>query len=203
MEQGEVPDKYFARVFWAYTMSSTNHIGIYRSLKLKKTEFGQSSCAYWIGLNDPVHFYMFDEISVETFSKYVPTQTTEGRWNAYIRQYNEAVAKACGVSQKHYSFNAVFNALKERGYICRSMEHLDTAVRNAALKYLQRTVEFTQKEVQEKTSSREKFDEYCGTVSALILEHHAFEHIETAWIFTDAFWQMKRSIGVRKEKTLS
>lgn len=123
-------------------------------------------------------------------------------YKSNVRQYDEAVAKACGVPQKHYSFHAVFNALKERGYICRSVEHLDKALENAALKYLQRTVEFTEKEVQEKTSSREKFDEYCGTVSALILEHHAFEHIETAWIFTDAFWKMKKSIGVRKEKTL-
>ncbi len=63
-------------------------------------------------LDNPPIFYMFSQIITETHSKWLPSKSTEDRWDEFV-----ALSKVRFKPKKHHSFPEVFAALKEREYI--------------------------------------------------------------------------------------
>lgn len=187
-EADDAPDRYLINVFYhGFLMMNENHIGVYYNVE--KT-------SYWIGLKDPPIFYMFDQIVIEEYSKYVPKQSTEDRWNKFLRIYNSRIVG--DVKSKHFSYHAVFRTLWEKGYIqevCKNMSVLDTSVEAAAKKYLKDTAEVVDKKTLK--NDNEKWENWVARTAELVMSKHALPHIEGAWVLTDVF--MKK---VKEEKTL-
>jgi hypothetical protein len=185
-EDEPVPDAYLVRVFYkSFVLSQANHVGVFRKV---------NKVTYWIGLVNPPVFYMFDEIVVEAFQRYVPVHTTEQRWEDFKRNYNRRIV---GVPQKHFSFQCVFTTLKEKKYIqevCDGESTLDDSVEDAARTYLRETVEIAGDVKKAIRKNQELFDAWTGKIASMITHIHAFEHINQAWVFTPTFWDMVKTM---------
>jgi hypothetical protein len=182
-ENEDAPDKYLVNVFYkSFLKTKPHHVGVYTTV---------DGVGYWIGLVDPPVFYMFDEITVEEFQKYIPVETTETRWNSFTNLYNQRVT----VPQKHFSYSCVFRTLLEKKYIQEvddAANILDESLEAAAKVFLKETPEKTVEEKNEILQDAAKFEAWTRKVTEMIARQHAFEHVNGAWVFTEAFWNMAK-----------
>jgi hypothetical protein len=193
-EDEDAPDLYLVNVFYkSYLYKNGNHVGVFKVCKQAKT-----SAPYWIGLSDPPVFYMFDEITVEEFQKYIPVETTESRWERFKAEYNQHFLRN---PPKHFSFQCVFRTLFEKGYITEvwnDQEVLDKSVEAAARKHLRETPEFEETKKLKIFGDDELFQHYSSSVAQAILKVHAVQHVMGAWVLTEAFWKLVKTMESSK-----
>ena len=144
----------------------------------------------WFGLDSPPVFYMFSEIIVEEYSRYIPTKSTEQRWKEFCSKYDSLVGK----KHKHYSFANVFQSLKDRGLIvpANTIDNiLDRSVENAAIRR-------KGLKVKRADLSEEELEKIAAPFIESIFKLHDPEHMAVAWAFSDVFWEKRREAKKRK-----
>jgi hypothetical protein len=174
---GDIPESYLLNVFLAFVCKEKCNIGTFYKGK-------------WFGLDSPPIFYMFSQIDVQEYSKYIPRQSTENRWDDYCREYNLEKRKQF----KHYSFTHVFQTLRDQRLIVQQRSVpgvLDRSLETAGLRLLK--IETPREQISE-----EEMIKLMKPFTDAILKFHDVEHIETAWTFSDAFWEKRKAAAAKR-----
>ena len=150
---------------------------------------------------------MFDHIRIEDYSRYIPSQTTEDRWNKFLEEFRQPEEDA--PPPKDYSFQQVLHTLKNNGYIehlqvegGRNIKTLTDSVENAARKYLVDAEAAEEEKIKrwfddEKNAElKEKMIEEFGNA---ICSMHAAKHMMSSYVLTDTFFTACRALKEESE----
>lgn len=174
-------EEYLASVFFSFIVTQ-NHVGVWfpHGREFKYTE------KRWIGLTNPPLFYIIEEIKPDETSKYVPTTTTNAKWESYTDLRTGS----------HPPLEDIVAALHRHNFIRHWQgDELDESLEHAVAKYIDEN-----KELAARTLKGKIGDEACELVVEDIYKVHSKEHFCTAWCFTDEFLDMVKKVRNIKKK---
>ena len=173
--------------FASYLQKEHNHVGIYHSLDNKPK-------GKWLGLRDPPVFYMFDEITIEKYQKLVPTMTTLERWNRFL-----ALRKMADPATEDCTFYQLFETLWDNEYMKMADvfvdgEYIDSSVENAVEEILRNDGAYSEAQIQKLMTA--KREQIVSIFVQALLQKHALEHVEQAWVLTPHFFKTAERLGL-------
>jgi len=182
----EVPLQYLKKVFINSFLSSLhNHVGFYFSHR-------RGLPSRWIGLSDPLIFYMFDETKIEDHQQHVPAFTTEQRRDSFIKAYRaENPSTACD-----FSFQQNFQSLKENGILMKSLE-------NAVERYLRETNSFPAADIQRMfhdEANAQLKEQLVVIFGNAMMKKHSLQHIRHEWLLTPKYFDAVKSIEEERDQ---